>query len=212
MPGARPVYERFVKIDASSTRISARPKHRRPVPQRPQDLVPSRREPAARAITHSVRGPSPCRSACRPTWSAAAVCRADVPRPPAGVAPLAASFAIAVVSGPLPLPCCVSTLPPIRRADGLCRYKKCGIICADRTCRYIPTRSEIRKLKTTNGRDAGRCYSCKGKILLRKAVHHYLVHRQPHRKLRSTIQCLNLGAHDGKRTPFSRPWSCGTSK
>jgi hypothetical protein len=46
------------------------------------------------------------------------------------------------------------------------RYKKCGIVCADVKCRYIPTRSEIRELKA-QGMAEARCYACQGKVLVR---------------------------------------------
>ena len=44
------------------------------------------------------------------------------------------------------------------------RYKKCGIICADAKCRYIPTRSQIRELK--GGRGCGQCYACQGDVIV----------------------------------------------
>jgi hypothetical protein len=44
------------------------------------------------------------------------------------------------------------------------RYKKCGIICADVKCRYIPTRSEIRELQ---GRGHRQCYTCQGNVIVR---------------------------------------------
>ena len=46
------------------------------------------------------------------------------------------------------------------------RYKKCGIICADNKCRYIPTRSEIRELKNLGVRGGGRCYACGGDVIV----------------------------------------------
>jgi hypothetical protein len=46
------------------------------------------------------------------------------------------------------------------------RYKKCGIICADAKCRYIPTRSEIRELKSQGVRGGGHCYACKGDVIV----------------------------------------------
>ena len=47
------------------------------------------------------------------------------------------------------------------------RYKKCGIICADVKCRYIPTRSELRELRSQGIRDGGQCYVCKGDVIFR---------------------------------------------
>ena len=57
-----------------------------------------------------------------------------------------------------PISWCVLTWP---------RYKKCGIICADVKCRYIPTRSELRELRSQGIRDGGRCYVCKGDVIFR---------------------------------------------
>ena len=57
------------------------------------------------------------------------------------------------------------TIPHDISDDG--RYKKCGIICADVGCRYIPTRSEIREMKHQGGR-AGQCYACKSDIVTRE--------------------------------------------
>ena len=48
------------------------------------------------------------------------------------------------------------------------RYKKCGIICADVKCRYIPTRGEIREMKGRDVRE-GRCYACQGTVLVRES-------------------------------------------
>ena len=57
----------------------------------------------------------------------------------------------------------VSGTPSFQTATNQ-RYKKCGIICADIKCRYIPTRSEIREL-LGKGVRAGICYACRGKVI-----------------------------------------------
>ena len=46
------------------------------------------------------------------------------------------------------------------------RYKKCGIICANVKCRYIPTRGEIREMKARKSHNKN-CYTCQGHVLLR---------------------------------------------
>lgn len=46
------------------------------------------------------------------------------------------------------------------------RYKKCGIICADNKCRYVPTRSEINELKNKGVRGGEQCYACQGDVIV----------------------------------------------
>jgi hypothetical protein len=55
---------------------------------------------------------------------------------------------------------------PTHKCEVNDRYKKCGIICADAKCRYIPTRSEIRELKSQGVRGGGHCYACKGDVIV----------------------------------------------
>ena len=57
-----------------------------------------------------------------------------------------------------------STAPGNLRSNG--RYKKCGIICADKKCRYIPTRTEIGELKVKGIRGGRQCYVCHGEVIV----------------------------------------------
>lgn len=90
-------------------------------------------------------------------WSDEVAFPVDVPTQPVGVVRWVQLFVIVVGLG-------MQTWDKAL----ISRYKKCGIICADKKCRYIPTRSEIHELKRQGVRGRGRCYACRGDVIIRE--------------------------------------------